>query len=101
MEEKQKQTPNRLRELREKLGLSQKQVVHRVRGIDQPRLARYEAGSQIPPLSHALRLAFFYQEPIQKLFPAMFEAARSDILENPISVRSFRRRIYRAREGST
>ena len=94
MEENKKYFPNRLRELRRRLGFSQKQVVMRVRGFDAPRLARYERGEMLPPLVHALRLSFLYQQPLGVIFPEVAHRVRSEILSNSIVIRSMRHRVY-------
>ena len=94
MEENKTHFPNRLRELRRRLGLSQKQVVTRVKGFDAPRLARYEKGEKLPPLMHALRLSFLYQQPLGVMFPEVAHRVRSEILSNPIVIRSMRYRTY-------
>lgn len=94
MEENKTHFPNRLRELRRRLGLSQKQVVMRVRGFDTPRLTRYEKGEVLPPLAHALRLSVLYQQPLPVIFPEVAHRVRCEILSNPAVVRSMRRRAY-------
>jgi transcriptional regulator with XRE-family HTH domain len=100
MEENKRHFPNRLRELRRRQGLSQKQVVTRVRGFDTPRLARYEKGEVLPPFLHALKLSILYQEPLQVIFPEVAYRVRSEILSNPAVVRSIRRRAYFREEAA-
>ena len=100
MEENKTHFPNRLRELRRRLGLSQKQVVMRVRGFDTPRLTRYEKGEVLPPLVHALRLSILYQQPLQVIFPEVAYRVRCEVLSNPVVIRSIRRRVYFAEEAA-
>lgn len=99
MEENKTHFPNRLRELRRRAGLSQKQVVARVGGLDVPRLARYERGQKAPSLMQAFRLSFFYQEPLQVIFPEVVYRIRCQILANRMVIRAARRRSHYGEEA--
>lgn len=98
MEENKNQTPNRLRDLRERLRLSQKQVALRIGHNDATLLSRYEHGRSIPPLTTAMKLSALFQTPVHKIFPELADAVTSQILGSTFCVRSLRKNTFLAEE---
>lgn len=62
--------PTTLRELREKHGMSQEEVAHRV-GLTRVAYSRYESGQSEPKLTNFLAIAKFYQIPLKELATLM------------------------------
>lgn len=73
--------PNKLNRHRRQCELTQKQVAT-VFGMKSPsRICRWERGSALPNLLHAIRLSMLYEVPIDSLFPKHRMAIIKELLE--------------------
>ena len=70
---------SRLRSLRRKSGLTQKEVASIVGLPNYAQIYRHEIGKTIPPLSIAMRYSILYQEPISEIFPGLYEEVREKL----------------------
>jgi len=74
---------NRLRTTRRKRGLSRKKLAALLGHKTTSQLCRWEQGTQIPTLAHALLLSYHLQMPIELLFQGL-----RDELVSPIQGRN-------------
>lgn len=61
------------------MALSQRFVSRLLGHRDATVVSRYERGRLIPPLQTALRLELIYRVPVAFLFPALYEALRTEV----------------------
>jgi transcriptional regulator with XRE-family HTH domain len=74
---------NKLQIYRKRKALRLKQVASLLGRKNTAQLSRYEAGSAVPSLKTALKLAIIYNIPIQVLLEGYFEACREEVRREP------------------
>jgi transcriptional regulator with XRE-family HTH domain len=73
--------PNKLADFRIHRKMSQSYVARLIGFSDRQKIARYEQGKQVPRIDRAAQFSSLYGTTVERLFPAVFEAARIDIAE--------------------
>jgi len=73
--------PNRLWQARKRRGLGQKQVSILLNHKQIDQLSRFEQGSRVPNLHHALMLEILYGVPVRLLFHGLYEQLQAELRE--------------------
>jgi transcriptional regulator with XRE-family HTH domain len=71
--------PNRLRYLRVRQRLSQKQIASLLGGHDRSLVSRYERGNLTPSFPVAAKLQILFGVALSDIFPALFSQMRQEI----------------------
>ncbi len=79
MVENKNQHPNDLVLYRQRLGLTQKEVAHRLGHRNTARVSKHELGQSIPTLISALELSAVYRAPIEFLFSQITLSQREKV----------------------
>lgn len=75
-----KGVPNKLKEYRENLGLTQKQVAEII-GTDPDWVCHWEKGDALPNLISAMKLSAFYKATIELLYPNFLKKTKNQDFE--------------------
>ena len=66
---------NRIKELREKMGIQQKQLAIDL-GVSQPTVSEWESGKKVPSVQSAMKLAEYFQISVSELFVPISQSVK-------------------------
>jgi len=85
-----KRVPNRLREHRKKLGLTQKEVAYKLGLRSITLISRWESGDTFPSLPNIILLSKLYQVPIDALYGDLANRIEADLNINKMHLLSLK-----------